>query len=253
MLNIGHAIFTFCFSVCCLSLVLPKPALAEDFVIGVEDIEYYPIYARRDGDYAGFARELFDAFGSDSGHSFQYKILPIKRLFSEFLGNKLDFKFPDNPNWQSDMKAGKGVIYSDAVLEYIDGVLVPPSRLGKDKLALKNLGVVRGFTAWDYLDDINKGEIRVNEGNSLTNLVKMAESERIDGVYFNVIVARYFLEHTEFKKNALVFDESLPHTRGQYHLSTVSHPQIIEQFNTFLRDKVALIETLKAKYDVKIF
>ena len=242
------ALFSLCFS-----LSMSQATLAEEFVIGVEDIEYYPIYAKRDGDYAGFARELFDAFGADSGHTFQYKALPIKRLFSDFLGNKLDFKFPDNPTWQSDMKTGKAVNYSDAVLEYVDGVLVPPSRLGKGKAELKNLGVVRGFTAWDYLGDINRGDIRVNEGNSLTSLVKMAESQRIDGVYFNVIVARYFLAHTEFKKNALVFDQSLPHTRGQYHLSTLNHPEIIAQFNHFLKNKIALVETMKAKYDVKMF
>lgn len=253
MTTFRQALVFMCFSVCCFSISLSQSALADEFVIGVEDIEYYPIYAKRDGDYAGFARELFDAFGAESGHRFQYKPLPIKRLFSDFLGNKLDFKFPDNPNWQSDMKAGKTVIYSDAVLDYVDGVLVPPSRLGKGKAELKNLGVVRGFTAWDYLGDIDKGDIRVNEGNSLTSLVKMTESQRIDGVYFNVIVARYFLEHTEFKKNALVFDQSLPHTRGQYHLSTLSHPKIVEQFNQFLKDKVALVETMKAKYDVKMF
>ena len=237
----------------CILFALIQSAVAEEFVIGVEDIEYYPIYAKRDGDYAGFARELFDAFGAASGHTFQYKTLPIKRLFSDFLANKLDFKFPDNPNWQTDMKSGKQVIYSDSVLEYIDGVLVPPSNLGKGKAALKNLGVVRGFTAWDYLGDIEKGDIRFTEGNALTGLVKMAETGRIDGVYFNVIVARYFLEHTEFNKNALVFDESLPHTRGHYHLSSLSHPGIIEQFNAFLKDKVSLVEAMKAKYDVKMF
>ncbi|WP_445945097.1 hypothetical protein [Shewanella sp.] len=105
---------------------LNHSVFAREFVIGVEDIEYYPIYAKRDGDYAGFARELFDAFGAANGHSFQYKPLPIKRLFSDFLGNKLDFKFPDSPYWQTDMKADKNVIYSASVLEYIDGVLVPP-------------------------------------------------------------------------------------------------------------------------------
>ena len=129
----------------------------------------------------------------------------------------------------------------------------PPSNLGKGKATLKKLGVVRGFTAWDYLGDIKEGDIRATEGNSLTGLVKMAESQRIDGVYFNVIVARYFLEHTEFKKNVLIFDESLPHTRSHYYLSTLSHPEIIDQFNDFLKNNIPMIETMKTKYNVKIF
>ena len=227
-------------------------AQAEKYVIGVEDLEYYPIYAKREGEYAGFARELLDMFADASGHTFEYKILPIKRLYNDFLDQKFDLKFPDSSYWQADAKKGKNVIYSDPVLEYIDGVLVAPGNLGKGLSNLKTLGSPRGFSPYEYLDDVKAKKISLKEGNTLKSLLKMAESNRIDGVYFNIIVARYFLEHTTFNDDLVIFDKGLPHTRAHYHLSTIKHPELMKQFNDFLANNKAEVATLKAKYNVTL-
>jgi ABC-type amino acid transport substrate-binding protein len=226
---------------------------AEQYVIGVENIEYYPLYAKREGKYAGFARALFDEFAGQSGHKFIYKPLPIKRLFKGFIEGDLDFKFPDSPYWKQDLKKGKKVVYSDSVVEYVDGVLVSPENLGRGKDALKSLGVLRGFTPWDFLDDIKAKKIGLKEVNSLEALIKMTKSKKVDGVYFNVIVANYFQEKTLFDKGGVLFDSSLPHTRSHYYLSTIQHPALIEEFNYFLATNQALVASLKARYGVNLF
>ena len=231
---------------------MPVFSYAKHYVIGVEQLEYYPIYAQREGEYAGFARELLDQFAKSRDYTFEYKAVPVKRLFNDFLAGKFDLKFPDSAYWQSEMKQGKNVIYSDPVLEYIDGVLVAPTEIGKGKEQLKNLGVPRGFTPWEYLNDVENKAITITEGNSLKNLVKMAETKRIDGVYFSIIVAKYFLEHTQFASDALVFDKTLPHTRSTYHLSSVKHPKVVAEFNAFMKANFAKIEALKAKYNVTL-
>jgi len=235
------------------SLLVASGSFADEFVVGVENIEYYPIYAKRDGAYSGYARALLDAFAERNGHTFTYKVLPIKRLFKDFIEGDIDFKFPDSPYWKKDLKQGKDVAYSDSVLEYIDGVLVVPSLLGRGKDNLKTLGVLRGFTPWDYLDDIAAKKVNLKEVNSLESLVKMADAGRINGVYFNVIVAKYFLEHTIFDKTALVFDNELPHTRGNYYMSSIKHPKLIASFNQFMAENKSIVESLKAKYDVKFY
>ena len=51
-----------------LSVCLSAPVFSGEYDIGVEDIEYYPIYAKRDGIYAGYARELMDEFAKKEGH-----------------------------------------------------------------------------------------------------------------------------------------------------------------------------------------
>lgn len=227
-------------------------AVAEHYVIGVEDLEYYPIYAKHDGEYTGFARELLDQYAESNGHTFEYKMLPVKRLYSDFIKGKLDFKFPDSNYWQADAKKGTNIVYSDPVLEYIDGVLVAPENIGKGKDHLKTLGAPRGFSPWDYMDDISNKTIALKEGNSLSNLLKMAKSKRIDGVYSNVVVIRYFLENSDFNNDLVIFDKDLPHTRANYHLSSIQHPQIIAEFNAFLSSHKAELDALKAKHKVTV-
>lgn len=165
----------------------------------------------------------------------------------------IDFKFPDSPYWKQDLKKGKNVSYSDSVIEYIDGVLVAPENVGKGKKNLKKLGVLRGFTPWDYLDDIKNKKLALKEVNSLESLIKMTKAGRLNGVYFNVIVPNYFQEKTMFDKGGVLFDSSLPHTRSHYYLSSILHPQIIEAFNQFLANNQGLVASLKAKYEVDLF
>mgnify|MGYP000597811660 CR=1 FL=1 len=234
------------------TISLSTKTLAKDLIMGVENIEYYPIYAKREGKYSGYARELFDTFAEKYGHTITYKPLPIKRLFGELLNGRLDLKFPDNAYWASDLKKDKNVSYSTGVLDYIDGVMVLPAQLAKGKDRIKNLGIVRGFTPWDYMGDVKAGTMKTKENNTLDGLVKMMKSERIQGVYFNVAVARYFLKHTLFQENAIIFDPELPHSKSKYHVSSIQHPDVLEQINAFFAEQKEFISQLKTKYEVEL-
>ena len=226
------------------------PSFSQNITIGVEDIEYFPIYANRDNGYSGFARELFDEFGKRYNYTIEYKILPIKRLYQEFLSGRVDLKFPDNQYWAQDKKEGKTITYSEEVLKYIDGVMVSPNHANSDKDFLKKLGILRGFTPWDYLDDQKAGIVTVHESSTLKSLIKQTLAGRIDGVYFNVLVARYYMKHTFFEENALVFNSQLPHSESSYFLSTATKPEIITHFNEFMSQHRALVDQLKDKYEL---
>lgn len=223
------------------------------YIIGVEQIQYLPHYTYDGQEYSGFSRELFDMFAKDKGIAFQYRILPINRLFKEFLADKsqLDFKFPDSPMWKQDLKKDIKVNYSDSVVSYIDGVMVTPENLGKGKDKLKQLGTARGFTAWDYLDDIKKKEVKIVENNSFAGLLKQVIAGRVDGAYINIAVAHYQLKYVLSKTGALVFDKDLPHTKSSYYLSSVKHPELIKDFNKFMKSKAGDIAVLKQKFGVE--
>ena len=50
-------------------------------MVGVEDLPFAPQYSLDgEGQYRGFAREVLDAFASDSGISLSYKALPVDQL-----------------------------------------------------------------------------------------------------------------------------------------------------------------------------
>ena len=82
-------------------------SFAKTYVVGVENISYYPNYTTVDGKYSASAgKEILDAFAKDAGIKFKYKPYPVARLFTTFLKkkSKLDFKFPDHEFWKGDKK-----------------------------------------------------------------------------------------------------------------------------------------------------
>ncbi len=44
--------------------------LKKTFIIGVDDISYFPMYGLENGRYSGFAREVLDAFALEYGYTF---------------------------------------------------------------------------------------------------------------------------------------------------------------------------------------
>jgi hypothetical protein len=222
-------------------------AYSQEFTIGVEDLEYYPLYTNKNGNYSGFARDLFDKFASDNNIKITYKSLPIKRLFNDFITGDVDFKFPDNAFWDQDAKQGKYVIYSDPVLNYIDGVSVLNKNKGNSYQTLGTIGIINGFTAWEYSDGIKNGQIKLLEENSFDPLIAEAEKDRISGIYGNVAVFQYHLK-TLNKANEMIFDSLLPFTKNSYKLSTIKYPIVINLFNNWYSANGKYIQQLKDKY-----
>lgn len=222
------------------------------FTVGVEDLEYFPQYSYENKQYIGFGREILDAFAKSRGYTFEYRPLPPSRLFFEHLkGQSLDFKYPDNAYWESHLRTGVKVHYSNPVMPYIDGVFVSPANKGRGTEHLKMLGTVTGFTPWKYYDAIKRKEISLSENDNSISLLKQAVFKRIDGAYINVEVARYQLREVLKQADALVFDPDLPHIADFYYLSSIKHPQILQEFNDFLAREKALYERIRKKLKIE--
>ncbi|MDP3847680.1 MAG: transporter substrate-binding domain-containing protein [Pseudomonas sp.] len=228
-----------------------KAVAAPNYVLGVEALNYYPHYSNEGGQYNGFARELFDSFAKTKGYSFEYRALPVARLYESFFAGELDFKYPDNLQWQDAKRKELTISYSDPVVSYTDGVLVLPANKGKGVEQLKQLGTVRGFTPWDYLGMVDKGQIKLQEVNSFQQSLLQGINNRVNGVYMNAEVGRYQLNTVLKQPDALVFDEALPNSKGFYTLSTTKHAKVIDEFNQFLKEHSAEVTAMKAKYGLQ--
>ncbi|MDX1266796.1 MAG: hypothetical protein R3311_05485 [Oceanisphaera sp.] len=224
-------------------------AQAETFKVGVELQSYMPYSDVQDGQYLGYGRDLLDAFAAHQGHVFIYQPLPVRRLLSDFLSGRVDFKYPDNPRWYADLKQGHRLYLSQAAAATVDGVLVKPQFLGQGKARLHRLGTQRGFTPWPYLDDIKAGRILLIQANQVDSLLAMALSDRVDGVYLNPQVVSHQL-YNNAKNDTLVFDPSLAYQDDHYYLSSIKHPEVIEQFDAFLISQAKLVEGLKERYGI---
>ena len=236
-----------------VGLLVSTPAFAsKKFTIGVENLNYYPLYSWDGENYSGFAREFLDGFAKSRGYAFRYRGLPVKRLYKSLFKKQVDFKFPDSPYWAADQKKGKSMSYSDGIVKYIDGVVVLPGNKGKGGDKLRKLGIVRGFTAWDYLGHIKSGKVEILENNNFEGLLKQVFKKRVSGAYVNIAVSNYIVEQNLNKKGALVFDPALPHTKSSYQISTLKYPKVIKELNNYIKSNKSKINKLQNKYKVSV-
>lgn len=236
---------------CLLWLVSQVAMATPTLVIGVENQPYLPAFTYENGEYRGFARELFDAFGRDKGYRIEYRALPIPRLYASFFEGQIDCKFPDNPNWKSDQRQGLHITYSEPVMASVDGVFVLPG--GKISKAddIRILGTVSGFTPWAWQERIKAGQVTVSENPGFEALIRQALAGRVDGAYANVAMVNYQLDQVLRKPAALVFRVDLPNSRNDYHLSSLRHPEVVREFNQWLKQNRAAVAALKKKHGVE--
>lgn len=222
----------------------------QTYVVGVEDLDYSPVYAVENGVYVGAGRDILDAFAADQGFRFIYRPLPVRRLFAELIRNGIDFKFPDNPHWQVAAKAGTSIAYSRPMIAYIDGTLVPKAAAGRGIERVAQLGTVRGFTPFAWAQRLAAGRPQLREGARLDNLLASLEGGRLDAIYANVAVALSKLER-QGRGGAVVFDPALPHDIGAYMLSTPRHPEIVARFDAWMIANAERVRRIKASWQAE--
>ncbi len=220
---------------------------ARDLVVGVEAIDYTPVYGYRDGQFIGAGRSILDAFAAAKGHRLTYKAFPVKRLLAELIHGGIDLKFPDSPDWQAAVRQGHPIAYSGPVIAYIDGTLVRRENAGRGVDAFHSLGIVAGFTPYAWQDRIQAGSVEVKENPGFEQLLRQVQTGRIDGVYVNVAVALTAAETVLGSSDALVYAPDLPHVAESYRLSSGKAPEIVAEFDDWLAKNPKLVAEIIAK------
>ncbi|PKG40813.1 substrate-binding periplasmic protein [Psychromonas sp. Urea-02u-13] len=236
-------------------LITTSNAFAEKtYVIGVQNFsEYYPYSEYKNDYYSGFNRELLDFFATSQGIKFEYRPLPIKRLYSEFLIGSFDFKYPGNASWAPKLKKDEKIYYSHAVVEYRDGLIVKKENKGKPLSQLKSISIIKGFTPLQiYSIKQQQGKLKFVYTTDYQRLLELVQEERVDGAYFNIAIGEHRIAHLDQKNSSLVFDETQPYVMGGRSLSSMKHPQLIVLFNQFLIDYKVQIDALKITHQVTI-
>jgi hypothetical protein len=223
----------------------PVHAAERDLVIGVEELDYFPVYAWRDRHFAGAASEIFETFAQAKGYHLTYRPLPIKRLYLELLNKGIDIKFPDNPEWAPLTKKDASIAYSQGIIAFIDGVMVPPDRVGAGIETFHTLGTIAGFTPFGWLDRIQAGTVQLKENPRLDQLLRQTLLGRNDGAYVSVAVATHVLSS---EGASLVYDPGLPHTQDVYRASSVARPEVVAELNAWLAANAATIKAIKDRY-----
>lgn len=217
--------------------------------IGVESLDYLPVGAVVDGAWVGAARDILDAFAADEGYVPEYVPLAVARLHATFLDGGVDFKFPDNPKWKAELKRGRAIAYSRCVIAFADGTMTLPERSGSGSIRV--LGSVSGFTPWNWLADIESGKVQLRENADLTSLVRQAMLGRVDAVQASVAAVNWQLDRVLHAPGALVLDETLPHARDSYSLSSIRRPEVVAELDAWLQAHAARVEEIKARHQAE--
>lgn len=222
---------------------------AREYRLGVEEVDYYPIYSAvpPNREYRGYARDLLDLFAARENLRLTYVVLPVRRLSHEYWGGRLDLVFPDNPRWQAKQKPA-GIVYSKPLLQFQDAMLVLPSRLGQPREGFRKLGFVRGFTPWKFKEDIEAGRVTIHEAPNPQGLIRMTLAGYIDAANMARQVARYHLRQQGRPDGLVVEPALLPLSDSYYHLSSIRHPELIQRFDAFVRREAEAVQALKDKY-----
>ncbi|MDC2888064.1 hypothetical protein [Psychrosphaera algicola] len=230
-----------------LALTLPFQCDSRNFVIGVEDIAYYPLFDfQKDGD--SYTKALFTEFGKQSGHTFTYLPLPIKRFNKWLIEDNIDFKYPDNERWNPSGQQVDSFIYSDSTIRLVAGTLTAVDRNLTEK-DVKVLGTLLGFYPTQWIEQIKSKQVQLYENSSTLMLLQQVLRGQVDGIDLEPSVVQYHLKKLG-KPGALVVNKNLTYEVYDFYLSTIKHQDIIVEFNQFLKDNQPLLAELRRKFEI---
>jgi polar amino acid transport system substrate-binding protein len=225
------------------------PLRADSFVIGIEQIDYYPHYDFSQRQKRGYFFDLIQLFSDKTGHQFKFMPLPVKRLYSSTTSG-IDLIYPDNPLWQQYMEPGTDKFYSSPVIFTLGSTLVKPELQHITLEKFRSLAVIHGFVPTQWLALKSQHKYRMVDVPDVASALGLVLKGRLDGANIEFNVAQHYLRSIA-AQDQLVIAEQLPFTQLPFLMSTVKHPQLLAQFDLFLQENAAEVVALKRKYQLQ--
>lgn len=226
------------------------PALAEKYIVASQNFNYYPHYNFQSPTDKGFIWAFLEEFSQFSGHQFTYQPMPVLRLQRELEKGTIDLVYPDNLLFNNAQTYAKGKYYSDTIAETLGGTMVKSSILGRDISTIKRLSIPLGYTpqiGWSKLIEAKKLTL-VPVVTPLAELQLLA-LDRVDAAEVDYFVSQYQLQNNpEFRD--FKFDPTLPNSKVEFKLSTISQTWLVDEINDFMRSHPQVIERLKLQYGI---
>ncbi|MGY3569584.1 hypothetical protein [Vibrio paucivorans] len=239
------------FALLLLALISPH-SHSKSITIGIENINYYPLYAYDEtaDAFTGYVPELFDTFGQAYGYRVTYIALPINRLYKMFYGGEIDAKFPDSDLWNVDSRKGYSISYSSSIIELQEVMFVQQKDKELRLSDFNRLGIVRGMTPWKLFPVIESGQVSVLEANSPESLLEMVFKGRVQGVVMDRNVGQFLLLQMDRTISLNINTKLLESEGGSYHLSSINDPDLIADFNEYLITHAHHVLKLQARYGI---
>ncbi len=225
---------------------------SKEYIIGVEDVSYFPLYdfSPQYPNRASFTKDLLSSFFKSNGYQFKFVPLPIKRFDKWYVEEAIDFKFPDNVRWRAGDSKKLGITYSSPVLTLTAGTYVDQKLRKKPRESIKRLGTVLGFFPTLWYDKIQDKSTALVELSSPYSIVKHMLHGNIDATNIDKNVINYNLKLLGKSGDSIVLNKQIKNEQYAYHFSSIHYPEMIREFNAFLRENQQLVARIKSKYGI---
>ncbi|MDO6566448.1 hypothetical protein Q4561_05215 [Alteromonas sp. 1_MG-2023] len=224
---------------------------AEQYVVGAQNIEYFPHYDFTSKVDKGVGWAILEAFSDASGHEFVYLDMPVRRLQIELNKGNVDFVYPDNPRWNSKGTTLGEKTFSNPVAYTLSGTLVRSEDIGKGIDFVKKLAIPQGFTPVKWQNRLDANLLTLVPLEKTYNAISLLQQKEVDAVDLEYHVGKYFTQSYP-QLGPFSVDVTLPFIDVPFLLSTLRHPDVIEELNLFLENNQKLITSIYEQYDISL-
>lgn len=218
---------------------------AVELRIGVQQLDYYPHFDFSAGQKRGYFVELMRLFARSQGYQIRFVPLPVKRLYQE-LDNGLDLVYPDNPAWPNDLPTVQKV-FSEPVVFSLGSSMVRPEKAHYQLSDVQTVAFIHGFTPTKWLAASRQFRFEMVDVADTGAALGLVLKGRVDATPVELNVANAWLARQQ-QPGALIVAHQLPFTQLPFLLSTLNRPELIDQFNQFLRVHAGEIAALKKRF-----
>lgn len=229
-----------------LTLAMAKAVAGNEqvYVVAFPEGDYYPHYDSSGDGMRGFLPDLMQRFANEHGYQFVMRGLPIKRYQSFLQTGEVDFILPSNPAW-TDSELGP-LTFSDQVMNSRAGFFRLPEDLHQ---TIRAIAIVRGYRMPTIPAEFLEGPPVIHETVDTEASLGMLRAGRVDAAYAHLDFAHQWARKTG-SLALLVLEDHAGVDSFDYHLATKNHPDLIDQFNQWLKQSQAEISGLQKKYGI---
>ena len=221
------------------------------YVIGSENIGYYPHYDFINPEQPGYLSSLLQLFAEQQELELVFVALPNRRLHLALEKGEVDFAYPDNPDWgKKPVNPELSKHFSEPITHALGGTIVHNEQRGKGLSAFESLVIPFGFTPIKWQQKIDNNEVRLVQVADAIKALELVQRQRVSGADIEFHVAMHLID-TQPQLTSLSLDPDLPFDIVGFRLSTYHHPALLEQLNSFIGNNPTVIMELKKYYGLR--
>lgn len=221
-----------------------KPVLR----VGVEDVDFYPLHSFKMPN-KGMFHEVLQKFSQSSDVDLEYISLPVSRFSMWYEENQIEFRLPDHPDWNQN--PNQSLFYSDPFLSFCVTTVVLTDNKHLPISQFERIGTISGFTIGSkWRKAVYGRDLDVVTDPSLRVLTRMLLNNMISAVDLDINAIHHQLDQLNIPRDTVAVSTASSPARHEFKISSINQPQVIEQFNHFVRDNQDWLISLYDKYKI---